>query len=129
MAGVLDGLDILEQGSLSGFERVRLPCLTSLFQLFWWNSELDRILHSIDRDDVAILDQCDWATNLSFRDNMANAEAMAPKNMNDVNNSRVDGSEASAPSAESPIRQARNVLSKTCTHNQTRRLQHLWHSY
>lgn len=78
MTGIFDILDVLVQRARAGLERGRLPRGASLCQLLGRNVQLDRVLDSVDGDDISILDERDRSSDLRLWYHVSDAESVAP---------------------------------------------------
>lgn len=76
VTGVLHGLDVLVKRALVRLERRGRPGLSALLEFLRRHSQLDRVGHGIDGDDVPILDQRDGPPDLGLRHNVSNDEPM-----------------------------------------------------
>lgn len=109
MAGILDDLGVLVESTLLVLERRCLPAELSLLHLLLADIGVDDSLLGIDGDSVAVFDESDGTTVLSFRDDVTDEETVAA-------------------TTEASVSKHGNVVTKTGTHNCGRRSQHLNHT-
>lgn len=76
MTSVRDKLRILEQGTLVNLERRLLPFRPPPRKFFLRDIDVKCVLHGIDGDDVAVVNECKWATNLGLGNDVANDKAV-----------------------------------------------------
>lgn len=76
MARVRHKLRILIQSALVNLKRGRLPRLPSPLEFLRGNLHVQRVLHRVDVDDIPVLDERDWTSDLGFRDDVANYETV-----------------------------------------------------
>ena len=76
VTGVFDDFGVLVQRTLRHLERRSLPRRPPLVELLRADVQLNRVLHSVDRDDIAVPDQGNRPANLGLGNNVADAEAV-----------------------------------------------------
>src|SRR5215469_13568644 len=76
LLGVADGLRVFPQRARLIAIPARRPGTAPLGELSLAQSDVDRAGDRVDRDPVAVPEQCDWAAERRFRPDMANAEAV-----------------------------------------------------
>ena len=76
MAGIFHGSDILIQCPLARLEWRSGPVLPAAFELVFCYAQVDGIFGRVHRDCISIVNKCNKAAYLCFRDNVANYEPM-----------------------------------------------------
>ena len=79
VTGVLHGLDVLVKRALLRLERRGRPGLSAPLEFLRRDSQLDRVVHGIDGNDISIVDQRDGPADLGLRHNVANDEPMGAR--------------------------------------------------
>lgn len=132
VAGILHNLNILVQSPLVHLEWWGGPLLPATLKLVCRYLEVDCIFDGIHRDNITVVDKCNGATYLSFRDNVANDEPMgALQCRRNVLQERPGTGSCGAiysPSTKSSVSHTGHVLAKPGAHNQTCGFEHFWHA-
>jgi len=89
--------------------------------------DVDCVFDGVDGDDVAVFDECDRTSDLSFGYDVADDETVRPGWFFFWNNLEEDERKDS-PATETTVCDTGHVQAETCTHDQTRRFQHLGHT-
>ena len=76
MTGIFYGFCILIQRPLLRLEWWCCPVLLAAFKFVFWYLQVDSIFDGVYRDRISIVDKCNRAAYLCFRDNVANYEPM-----------------------------------------------------
>ena len=76
MAGIFHGFNILIQRPLARLEWRSGPVLPAAFELVFCYAQVDGIFDRVHRDCISIVNKCNKAAYLCFRDNVANYEPM-----------------------------------------------------